>query len=90
LPSMADAFSVQLGCPACGGKLIAELGPTNPESKPVPWLSPHCFRLHTSDFGGKLISVTAIGEKPKDAQMLDAQATLILNEMLRQGDKKPN
>lgn len=60
-----EIFELSIGCTTCGGKLIAEVGPTDPDVQPVKWVCPHCFHLHTTDFAGKLISVTAVGETPQ-------------------------
>jgi hypothetical protein len=54
-----EFMELPIGCPDCGGRLTATVGPPDPSVKPSTWTCPFCKRSHTMDFVGKLLEVVA-------------------------------
>jgi transposase-like protein len=53
----SDLTELPIGCPDCGGKLRAGVGPADAEVPPSHWVCPYCNKQHSTDFGGKLFFV---------------------------------
>jgi hypothetical protein len=52
-----EPMDLPIGCPSCGGKLRATVGPIDPTIRPATWQCPYCKNTHTTDFSGKLYRV---------------------------------
>jgi hypothetical protein len=52
--SSNETFRLELRCPACGGALLAEVGPSRPKFPRHAWQCPYCRADHRTDFGGKV------------------------------------